>query len=140
MILMNLINQVNDTNYDELIETVLEQAYDITKTKKARVINIILVSNETIQDLNKTYRGKDAVTDVLTFPADLDDELGDVFISLEKAKQQAKDYGHSITRELAFLTIHGFLHALGYDHQTKNDKERMFALQNNILEALKIKR
>jgi probable rRNA maturation factor len=137
---MNLINQVNDTNYDQLIETVLDKAYDMTHTDKDQVINIILVSNKTIQDLNKTYRDKDAVTDVLTFPADLDDELGDVFISLDKAKQQAEDFGHSITREIAFLTIHGFLHALGYDHQTETEKDQMFNLQNSILDALKIKR
>lgn len=137
---MNLVNQVNDTNYDQLIETVLAKAYDMTHTDKDRIINIILVSNETIKALNKTYRDKATVTDVLTFPADLDDELGDVFIALDKAKQQANDYGHSITRELAFLTIHGFLHALGYDHQTDNEKEHMFRMQNAILETLKIKR
>jgi probable rRNA maturation factor len=137
---MNLINQVNDTLYDQLIETVLEKAYTMTGTDKTRVINIILVSNDTIKDLNNTYRGKETPTDVLTFPAELDDELGDVFISLDKAKQQAEDYGHTVTRELAFLTIHGFLHALGYDHQTDTEKKAMFALQNAILDALKINR
>ena len=66
--------------------------------------------------------------------------LGDIYISIDQAKLQAKEYGHSLKRELCFLAVHGFLHLLGYDHMTKEEEEKMFHLQKEILDACNIKR
>ncbi len=137
---MNIINLVNEENYQPLIKRVLKKSYKKTFTPKKKVINIILVSNEKIQELNRDYRNNDTVTDVLTFPSDEDNELGDVFIALHKTFEQAKDLGHSIERELAFLVIHGFLHAIGFDHQDELEAERMFSMQRTILDALELRR
>jgi probable rRNA maturation factor len=110
--------------------------------------NIIIVDDETIHELNKTYRGKDSVTDVISFALEDDDSfiktdyrvLGDIYICLNKAKSQAVEYGHSFLRELAFLTVHGLLHLLGYDHMVKEEEEVMFKLQEVILNEYGIKK
>ena len=105
-------------------------------------LSITLVDNKKIQEINRDYRSIDQVTDVISFAIEDDDEeefwdffeeedfpiprlLGDIFISLDRTKEQAKDYGHSFERELGFLVVHGFLHLNGYDHQTEaEEKER----------------
>ena len=102
-------------------------------------ISITFVNNEEIQKLNKTYRAIDKPTDVLSFPFDNSFNLpikvlGDVVVSIEKAELQAKEYEHSITREVAFLIIHGILHLLGYDHQNLEQEEKMFSLQKKLLQ------
>lgn len=110
--------------------------------------NIIIVDNEEIHKLNRECRGIDRPTDVITFALednndfpDLDVRiLGDIYISLDKAKGQALEYGHSFLRELSFLAIHGFLHLLGYDHMKKEDEEIMFGKQEEILNGFGIKR
>ncbi len=110
--------------------------------------NVIFVDNKKIRELNKTYRNIDRETDVITFRlADYEEVkygditvLGDVYISLDKAKSQSIEYGHSYLRELSFLMIHGFLHLLGYDHMNKEDEEVMFNLQEEILNGYNIKR
>lgn len=109
--------------------------------------NIIFVDQETIHDINKNYRGVDHVTDVISFALEdnktieLDRRLlGDVYICVEKAHGQAVEYGHSFLRELCFLSIHGFLHLLGYDHMEKEDEEVMFGKQEEILNEFGIKR
>lgn len=107
---------------------------------------VLLTDNEGIREINREYREIDSATDVLSFPAienflennRLDDSikdgfLGDIAISLERAKEQALSYGHSFVREIAFLTAHGMLHLLGYDHMTAEDEERMFNVQKKIL-------
>ncbi len=137
---INVINQCNEENYEPLISKVLKKAYKRMNVKKKNTINIILVKSEAIRELNNTYRNTNAVTDVLTFPSDMDGELGDVFISVHTAMEQAKTYGHTFKRELAFLVVHGFLHAIGYDHDTKEKEHIMFNLQEQILNALKISR
>ena len=97
--------------------------------------------------MNKTYRGIDRVTDVISFA--LEDNktielevrlLGDIYICVERAREQAKEYGHSFLRELAFLSIHGLLHLLGYDHMEKEEEEIMFRRQEEILDEYGIKR
>lgn len=121
-------------------------------------ISISFVSNEEIKDLNREYRGIDAVTDVLSFPMlefeedydELEDDeeeyieeelpLGDIVISVEKADEQAQDYGHSFIRELAFLLVHGMLHLLGYDHEKEEEEVIMFQKQEEILDKLNIRR
>jgi len=102
---------------------------------------------------NSQYRQKDAVTDVITFAMEdeVDGEiqikgipmprmLGDVFIALPRTREQAARYGHSFTRELSFLAVHGFLHLLGYDHQNEADEQVMFGKQEAILNELGIQR
>lgn len=139
------INFFNETSldtkeYEKLIKKVLR------KQKNKKIFNIIFVDDAKILELNSTYRKIDKVTDVISFALCDDsgnilvDELGDIFIDLEQAFRQAEDYGHSITREVAFLAVHGYLHLCGYDHMTKEDEEIMFKLQEEILLAAKIER
>lgn len=112
------------------------------KVKEKKNMSIIFVSLEQIQELNKNYRQIDKVTDVLSFPNDdpNDKTLGDIFISMDKAKEQAISYGHSFEREVGFLAVHGYLHLLGYDHHTKEDEEKMVFMQESILKRAKLER
>lgn len=111
--------------------------------------NVIFVDSDKIRELNKTYRNIDRETDVISFAledgeANINFEfgrlLGDIYICVPKMKAQAKEYGHSIAREMGFLTIHGLLHLLGYDHMTKEEEKIMFAKQEEILNAYGLKR
>lgn len=110
--------------------------------------NVIFVDNEYIHELNKNYRCIDRPTDVITFALEDGEDvdlnswriLGDIYISIDKAKSQAIEYGHPFLRELAFLTVHGFLHLLGYDHMTKEDEKVMFGEQEEILNGYGITR
>jgi probable rRNA maturation factor len=140
---------------EHLLRTVLEAAMRHEGLETGEV-SLSLVSDETIQELNRTYRGKDTPTDVLSFAMsesaedddapeivfdaedefEEDDMLGDIIISVPTAKRQAEEYGHSVERELAFLTVHGFLHLLGYDHMTEEDEKEMFSRQEAILESV----
>ena len=134
---------INTTNVEiEELEKVKELISYAVKREKLEnaIFNVIIVDNVKIHELNKEYRGIDRVTDVISFALedfhDIDLEirmLGDIYISYEKAKEQAIEYGHSYLRELSFLTIHGLLHLLGYDHMKKEDEEVMFKKQEVIL-------
>ena len=111
------------------------------------IFNVIIVDNDYIHNLNKEYRHIDRETDVITFALEDDKTfnpeiriLGDVYISIDKAKSQSIEYGHSLLRELCFLAVHGMLHLLGYDHMEKKDEEVMFSLQEEILDEMGIKR
>jgi probable rRNA maturation factor len=112
------------------------------KVKEKKNMSIVFVSLEQIQELNKNYRQIDKVTDVLSFPNDDPDDktLGDIFISMDKVKEQAISYGHSFEREVGFLAVHGYLHLLGYDHHTKEDEEKMVFMQESILKRAKLER
>ena len=148
---MNNFTIVNETNEEikelEEIEKFLNFALDYQKIDNA-IFNVIIVDEEKIQELNRTYRGKDSVTDVISFALEDDDTfistnfrvLGDIYICLKRAKDQANEYGHSFLRELAFLSIHGLLHLLGYDHMNEADEKIMFELQERILSQYGIKR
>lgn len=125
-------------------------------------MSLSFVSDEEIKRLNKQYRGVDAVTDVLSFPVADNPErkvlnindfpsdsinpetgklnIGDVIICLERAKEQAADYNHSLKRELCFLSLHGMLHLLGYDHIEQEDERQMSALQDDLLAKMHIVR
>ncbi|MBS5778102.1 MAG: rRNA maturation RNase YbeY [Acholeplasma sp.] len=123
----------------EKVNELISYAVKREKLENA-IFNVIIVDNNKIHELNKEYRGIDRVTDVISFALedfhDIDLEirmLGDIYISYEKAKEQADYYGHSYLRELSFLTIHGLLHLLGYDHMKKEDEEIMFKKQEVIL-------
>lgn len=130
----------NTKDYQKIIKNVFRQF------KNNKEFNIIFVNDEKIQEINKQYRKIDKVTDVISFALcddplnDMTDELGDIFIDVEQALRQASDYGHSITREIAFLAVHGYLHLNGYDHMTKEDEEIMFKKQEEILLASNIGR
>ena len=114
-------------------------------------VSVTLTDNERIHRLNREYRQVDRPTDVLSFPlCDWEEEdgqafgpmaLGDIVLSLEKAKEQAEAYGHSYEREVAFLTVHSMLHLLGYDHETsEEDEKEMFARQNAIMDRMGLSR
>ena len=132
----------------EIVKKVLESA--IIKEKLDNVsFNVIIVNNEFIHELNRDYRNIDRETDVITFA--LEDEntiiipnneriLGDIYISIDKARSQAKEYGHSLLRELSFLAVHGFYHLLGYDHMTPEDEKVMFTKQEEVLDEYGITR
>ncbi len=89
-----------------------------------RDFSVVIVSDRKISQLNKTYRGRKGPTDVLSFEAGQDDYLGDIIISAETAERQARQLGHSLEKELKILMIHGFLHLLGYDHETDHGEMR----------------
>ena len=114
-------------------------------------VSVTLTNNEYIHTLNKEYRGIDRPTDVLSFALNESEEpdmvdgpavnvLGDLIISVERAEEQAADYGHSLRREVAFLTVHGMLHLLGYDHMEDEEREEMEAEQRFVMEKLRIPR
>ena len=112
--------------------------------------NLIIVDNEYIHEINKNYRGIDRETDVITFalededsiivPDDVVRNLGDIYISIDKARSQAEEYGHGLLRELSFLAVHGFYHLLGYDHMNPEDEKVMFKKQEEVLEEYGITR
>lgn len=138
------------------IEDLLNVAAKKLSVEKNAEVSITVVSNEKIREINREYRDKDKVTDVISFAIEDDEDdllkefdmegisiprdLGDIFISYEKAVEQAEEYGHSVERELGFLMVHGFLHLNGYDHMTDEDEKRMFALQEEILKEYGLKR
>lgn len=112
------------------------------------IFSIIFVGEEEIQKINKEYRNIDRITDVISFAFEDNDNvgyndirvLGDIYVCIPRMISQAKEYGHSEKRELSFLVVHGLLHLLGYDHMTKEDEEKMFGLQELILNDADIKR
>ena len=138
--------EIDVNNYFDTIKKVL--LHGLSKLKTGDVtFNIIIVDNPYIHKLNKEYRNIDRETDVITFALEDDDTfnpderiLGDIYISIDKAKSQSIEYGHSLMRELCFLSVHGMLHLLGYDHMNKEDERVMFKLQEDILDEMGIKR
>ena len=123
--------------YEELVKKAVEGTLKYEGFDNDCEISVTFTDNENIRELNKEYRDIDRETDVLSFPMDEDDMLGDIVISLEKAKEQAEEYGHSIEREISFLCVHSCLHLLGYDHETSEEDEReMFAKQEEVLKEI----
>ncbi len=140
----NLTEEVVDEN---IIEKVIKGVSKKLKIKSS-LVSIVLVEPEYIKKINKTYRNIDRVTDVISF-AYLDEEtnpnseltnLGEIYICLSRAHEQAEEYNHSFLRELSFLTVHGLLHLLGYDHMKEEDEKIMFKLQDEILTELGIEK
>jgi len=142
MIKINIINQYDDkTYYQQVIIDIIHAAETFFDFKLDQVVNIVLLSDDDMHQMNHQYRHIDRPTDVLSFEnQDSDEELGDIFISVDKVHQQAKDYQHSFERELAFLTLHGFLHCMGYDHHDEESEEKMFHLQDKIIENTRFRR
>ena len=112
------------------------------------LLNIVIVDNERIREINRDYRNKDAVTDVISFAFEEVEDvkyedvrfLGEIYISYERCKEQAASFGHSVRREFSYLAVHGLLHLLGYDHMEHDDEVKMFSLQEEILNEENIKR
>ena len=145
---IEIFNETKE-NLDEYIDTIKKVlVHGLDKLKVGDVtFNIIFVNNDYIHKLNKDYRNIDRETDVITFALEDDKTfnpeeriLGDIYISIDKAKSQSIEYGHSLERELCFLSVHGMLHLLGYDHMEKEEERVMFNLQEEILDEMGIKR
>lgn len=119
-----------------------KEAQKHVRLTKEDTISVTFVRSRTMHTINRDYRGIDRPTDVISFAIQDDayvmdeHDLGDIFINIDYAKRQAKDYGHSYRREICFLFVHGLLHCLGYDHRNKKEEEEMIALQNAILEPV----
>ena len=143
---INYINELNidTTEYENLIDSIFKHIND------DKVFNIIFVDKDEIQRINREYRNIDRVTDVISFAlcdndecsffGDDEEELGDIFICIDRAIEQASDYGHSVEREVGFLAVHGYLHLCGYDHMTNEDEKVMFARQDEILNKANLNR
>ena len=137
-------------DYDYLYD-VLDAALKHEKVKNA-IFSVVFMEDEEIHKMNKEYRGVDRVTDVISFAFEDEDDfkllkgqnlprdLGSISICVERAIEQAIEYMHSFEREMSFLFIHGLLHLLGYDHIEQDDEKIMFKLQDEILNALEIRR
>ena len=146
--MFEIFNETNE-NIEEIkdIKKVLNVAIKKLKLKNIE-FNIIITNNEFIHELNKKYRNIDRETDVISFALEDDNifpeieekVLGDIYISIDKAKSQAVEYGHSFKREICFLAVHGFLHLNGYDHMEKEEEKIMFDLQEEILNEAQISR
>jgi rRNA maturation RNase YbeY len=138
-----------EEKYKQLIADAATEAISFDGRIKNAEVSISIVTSDEIQRLNKRYRGMDSVTDVLSFPLYREiapnhtDEvivIGDIIICLDRVMSQAYDYGHSFDRELAFLTVHGTLHLLGYDHINEDDENVMLSMQKRIMERLDLER
>lgn len=121
-----------DTAY---FEGFLKKLEGSVKTEQG-ILNVVFVNDQYIQALNKTYRGKDRPTNVLSFTYGADGLLGEVYVSVETAKRQAKKFRHPLADELIQLIVHGILHVHGYDHEEEEDYKKMFALEKKILGEL----
>lgn len=145
--------------YKELILNVVRECFKTEHLENANMyLNVILTNPENIRKANKEYRNIDKETDVLSFPMFEKDEieaiiskskeeriqinevLGDIIVSIPKVKEQAIEYGHSTTRELAYMIVHGFYHVMGYDHMNEEEKQVMREKEENVLNKLDIKR
>ena len=148
---MNTYSIFNET--DENMDEYMDKLYGLLEyaLKKEKLdnveFNVIFVDSNKIHEINKEYRGIDRETDVISFALEdnmdisLDHRLlGDIYICVERAEEQAKEYEHSFLREISFLMIHGLLHLLGYDHMKEEDEKVMFGKQEEILDGYGIRR
>lgn len=141
--------------YEKLIEKVIDECFKNEKMDNLKLyVSITLTIPDEIQKINKKYRNIDKPTDVLSFPMfekeeiqelikenyQVDDVLGDIIISIPRVKEQAIEYGHSFERELSYMCVHGFYHLMGYDHIRDEDKKKMRAKEDEVLNILKITR
>lgn len=155
------ITLYDETNHIKEEETgwmvdLLQLAKEKLDLEETIEVSITFVENTKIREINKEYRNNDSVTDVISFAVEDDEDdvfrlleideenstrdLGDIFISYDKAVEQAEEYGHSLKREIGFLLVHGFLHLNGYDHMTVSEEKIMFGLQEEILDEYGLRR
>jgi len=149
---LNYLDIDEKEEYKDIIKKVLNECFKEEKLdEKNLYVNVVLTNSKNIKIINKEHRGIDKETDVLSFPMfekqeleeinlENEDILGDMVISIEKVEEQAKEYGHSFERELAYMVVHSFYHLIGYDHIKDEDKQEMRKKEENILNKLKITR
>lgn len=159
IIIENMQNKKEFTdNIETLIKRTCEECLKAEQFQYEAEISVLIVENEQIKEINKEHRNIDKATDVLSFPMtdieggkfntplkayDFEDGnliLGDIVLSLEKAYEQAEEYGHSIDREIAFLISHGVYHLLGFDHETEEQEKVMMDKQEKVLAAMGLER
>lgn len=153
-VMIDFFDETNEVKEEqiEMIQGLINLTAQMEEVDEAEM-SVTFVTNERIQELNHQYRGKDQPTDVISFAMEdmgegeveiIGEEsarlLGDIVISIPRTKEQAEEYGHSFARELGFLSVHGFLHLLGYDHMTEEDEKVMFKKQKEILHAYGLER
>ncbi|MCM3761501.1 rRNA maturation RNase YbeY [Alkalihalobacillus oceani] len=156
---MKLTVDINDETatitevQQNLVKELLAKTAELEKVEGETEVSVTFVSLDRIQEINRDYRGKDQPTDVISFALNEQDEeeldvvaeglpnvLGDIIISVSHIRSQAEEYGHSFERELGFLTVHGMLHLLGYDHLNEDEEKEMFSRQEDILSAYGLSR
>ena len=146
-----LINELEDFNedYEEVYLKIIREACKEIDIQDDLELSVIFVDDKRIHEINREYRQIDRSTDVISFALEdseqyyiegMPREIGDIFISIDHAKMQAEEYGHSFYREMCFLFTHGLLHLLGFDHMNEEDEKVMFGRQKTILDALNITR
>lgn len=154
MIHVDIMNNQDSIDYEdgliELLNEIISRTLEVENINNETEVCVSFVDNVEIKELNRDYREKDKETDVLSFPQYDDLELiheekgivilGDIVISLEKAKEQANEYGHSFEREVAFLTAHSMYHLLGFDHDTEENTKIMRKKEETVLDLLGILR
>ena len=150
VLINNELEAEDVSSYEELINRGFEIAARIEGLSDAIEVSVTFVDDDAIQALNREYRNIDAPTDVLSFPQDDDggfevpegmpEILGDIVISLPRAREQALEYGHDINREVVYLAIHGFLHLLGYDHHSTAEQAVMREREETVLGELDLGR
>ena len=142
--------------YKNLISNVVNMCFKVENIEKINLyISITLTTPQEIRKINKEYRNIDKETDVLSFPMfekneldemvqeqknEIPETIGDIIISIERVREQAKEYGHSFERELAYMVVHGFYHLMGYDHMQEEDKKIMREKEEKVLNLLEINR
>ena len=143
-----------NTEYEKLINIVIDKCFRVEKIEKLNLyISITLTTPAEIRKINNEFRNIDKETDVLSFPMfekneldsmikagcnEIPETIGDIIISVDRVKEQAEEYGHSFERELAYMVVHGFYHLMGYDHMVEEDKVKMRAKEENVLNMLNI--
>lgn len=152
---IDLVDEQNflSKNHIQLITDLLKLASTVEGTSNNCEVSITIVSDKEIQEINRAYRGINQPTDVISFeiqddlddlPPDVQDQvgnmLGDIIVSIDRAREQATEYNHSVEREVGFLVVHGFLHLLGYTHDTEEEEQQMFTKQKEILHQYGLKR
>ena len=146
-----LINELEDFNedYEEVYLKIIREACKELDIQDDLELSVIFVDDKRIHEINREYLQIDRSTDVISFALEdseqyyiegMPREIGDIFISIDHAKMQAEEYGHSFFREMCFLFTHGLLHLLGFDHMNEEDEKVMFGRQKTILDALNITR
>nr|WP_312576333.1 rRNA maturation RNase YbeY [Sedimentibacter sp.] len=135
--------EINDENM-KAIEKAVDAVLEIERAEGNFEVSVSFVTNEEIRELNKNYRNVDSDTDVLSFPMDDEEDpdgvilLGDVILSTQKIIEQAEYFGHSLEREMIYLTVHSMLHLLGYDHMKDDEKEEMRDREKEIMKSLQL--
>ena len=138
-----------ENNYEQDFTAIIEQALKTLGIEDDVEVSCVLVDDERIHEINREYRHIDRSTDVISFAMEDNDQfyvegmprtLGDIFISVDHAKKQAEEYGHSVEREFAFLIAHSMLHLLGYDHMEEEERKDMEKRQEEILTKTKYTR